>query len=236
MPTTETIQLAVSDGTKMNAYVARPEGARKPGLILLQEAFGVNGHIRDVARRLAGDGYVVVAPELFHRTATAGQEFAHDNFNAIMPHMQAVTVDTMTADMKAAYDFLAKDKQSAGAGAGAIGFCMGGRAAWVANAKLPLKAAVAFYGGRIAPDLLNLAADQHGPILLGWGGLDAHIPSTQTRAIDDALVAAKKNAVSITFQQADHAFCCDDRPNYHPAAAREAWALIKEFLKTNLSL
>ena len=107
MSTPNSLVLNVADGTQMQAYTARPQGqAAAPGIILFQEAFGVNQHIRDVADRLAAAGYVVVAPELFHRTAAPGQEFAYSDFPSVMPHYQAITLDTMTQDAQAAYDWL----------------------------------------------------------------------------------------------------------------------------------
>ena len=88
---TEKITLRVADGTSMNAYVARPEEQGKfPGMLVLQEAFGVNAHIRSITERIAREGYVAIAPELFHRTGP-GFEGAYDNFPAVMPHMQGLT-------------------------------------------------------------------------------------------------------------------------------------------------
>ncbi len=87
----ERVELKVADGTKMAAYVARPqEEGPHSGVIVLQEAFGVNSHIRDVTERFAREGYVAIAPELFHRTAP-GFEGRYDNFASVVPHMKAVT-------------------------------------------------------------------------------------------------------------------------------------------------
>jgi len=124
---TETVTLNVSDGTTMPAYVARPqEGGTRPGLLVLQEAFGVNAHIRDVTERFARAGYTAVAPALFHRT-DPNFEGVYTDFAAVRPHMQGLTDDGQSADIKAAYDWL---KSSAGGGVakiGSIGYCMGGR-------------------------------------------------------------------------------------------------------------
>src|ERR1035437_3905262 len=104
--TTQKVTLQVSDGTSMNAYVARPaEEGKVPGMLILQEAFGVNVHIRDIAERFAREGYVAIAPELFHRTGP-GADIAYDNFPAAMPHMQALTPKGQSDDMQAAYDWL----------------------------------------------------------------------------------------------------------------------------------
>ncbi len=123
---TENITLQVADGTSMNAYVAMPaDGAKAPGLLVFQEAFGVNGHIRDVAGRFAKKGYVAIAPELFHRTA-AGFEGDYNNFPAVMPHMQALTADGMIADARAAFDWLQKNPNVLPDATACVGYCMGG--------------------------------------------------------------------------------------------------------------
>ena len=106
MPLKNDVTLAVSDNTSMNAYVSRPEGDGPfPGMILFQEAFGVNHHIRSVADRMAKEWqYVVIAPELFHRTAP-GLQAGYDDYPSIAPHMEALTIEGLEADARAAYNF-----------------------------------------------------------------------------------------------------------------------------------
>jgi carboxymethylenebutenolidase len=229
---TENITLQVADGTSMNAYVATlDDGGKLPGLLVFQEAFGVNPHIRDVTERFAKQGYIAIAPELFHRTAS-GFECEYSNFPACAPHMQALTPDGMIADSKAAFDWLQKNPRVRPNSTACIGWCMGGRVSFLANSALPLKAAISFYGGGIAPALLPRAAQQHGPILLVWGGLDAHIPHEQIRAIVDAMTATKKTYVNVEFSDADHGFFCDARASYKETAAKQAWELSLKFLST----
>ncbi len=229
---TEKVTLPVSDGTSVNAYVAAPsEGAKAPGLIVFQEAFGVNAHIRDVTERFARQGYVAIAPELFHRTAP-GFEGDYGNFPAVMPHMQALTPEGMIADARAAFDWLQKSPRVLPNATACVGYCMGGRASFLANSGLPLKAAVSFYGGGIVPALLPRAAEQHAPILFFWGALDQHIPKEHVRAVIDAMQEAKKTYVNVEFSDANHAFFCDARPAYKETAAKQAWALTLEFLAT----
>jgi carboxymethylenebutenolidase len=229
---TEKVTLQLADGTAMSAYVAAPaQGAKAPGLLVFQEAFGVNAHIRDVAERFARQGYVSIAPELFHRTG-AGFEGDYANFPACMPHMQALTPDGMIADARAAYDWLQKSPRVLPNATACVGYCMGGRASFLANSGLPLKAAISYYGGGIVPALLPRAADQHGPILFFWGALDTHIPKEHVRAIVDAMQEAKKTYVNVEFSDANHAFFCDARPAYKETAAKQAWALTLEFLAT----
>ena len=225
------ITLGVSgDATEMQAYVVRPASAgRKPGLIVFQEAFGVNAHIRDVATRFAAQGFVVIAPELYHRTGTH-VEGRYDDFAALGPHFNALTTQGMAADADSAHTWLCSDPEVDDTRIAAIGYCMGGRAAFLANAELPLAAAVSYYGGGIAAQLLDRVGRLHGPQLLFWGGKDTHIPPEQTRAIDDALLAAGKPYTTVTFGEAGHGFFCDQRSAYHPDVAAEAWALTIAFL------
>ena len=227
----EKVELAVADGTRMAAYVARPKaGGAHPGLLVFQEAFGVNHHIRNVAERFAAEGYVAIAPELFHRTAPPGFEGSYTDFPAVMPHVQAVTTETAEADVRSTYDWL---RSSAKANEiSSVGFCMGGRVSFIANSIVALRAAVSFYGGGIAPGLLDRTAKLQAPSLFIWGGMDKHITPEKRRAVTDALSAEKKIYVNAEFSRADHGFFCDERAAYEPHSARQAWALTLEFLRS----
>jgi carboxymethylenebutenolidase len=229
----EKVELDVSDGTRMSAYVARPQPAGQyPGLLLFQEAFGVNHHIRAVSERFAGEDYVVIAPELFHRTAPPGFEVSYMDFPAVMPHLQAVTAETAEKDVRAAYDWLKSNASVKAAEISCVGFCMGGRVSFIANSVVPLRAAVSFYGGGIAPGMLDRASKLQAPMLLIWGGQDKHIPEEQRKAVTDALGAQQKVYVNVEFSGADHGFFCDERAAYEPHSARQAWALTLEFLRS----
>ena len=232
---TQRVTLQVSDGSSMSVYVARPaEEGKFPAMLVLQEAFGVNAHIRDVTERIAREGYVAVAPELFHRSG-AGFEGTYDNFPAVMPHMQALTVPGQTADIRAVYDWLVSREYVSASKIGSIGFCMGGRASFLACATLPLQASISFYGGGIAPGmlpgLLDRAGDLHAPILFFWGGLDQHIKTADTRLVEDALLKAGKKHVNATISYADHGFFCDARASFNVEAAALAWKLSLQFLE-----
>lgn len=230
---TEKIELKVPGGPPMGAYVARPAGAgRNPGLMVFQEAFGVNGHIRKVTDRFAAEGYVAIAPELFHRTAPPGYEGDYKNFPSVMPHYQTVTNEAAEADIQATYEWLHSNAKVKPGEISCVGFCMGGRVAFLANAVVPMKAAVSFYGGGIAQGLLDRVAKLHGPSLLIWGGLDKHITPEHRKGVVDALAAQHKTYVNVEFSNAEHAFFCDERSAYEPNAARQSWALTLEFLRS----
>jgi carboxymethylenebutenolidase len=230
------VDLSVDDGTTMRAYVARPAaGGALPGLIVGQEAFGVNAHIRDVTERFAKQGYAAIAPELFHRTAGAGFEARYDDFPSVMPHMQALRHPQVEADLRATHAWLAAGASGGGAPISAVGFCMGGFVAFLAALTLPVACAVSFYGGGIAPSpmrpgLLDRVSELRAPVMLIWGGRDKHLGPDVIRSVTDALRAAEKTFVNVEFSDADHGFFCDVRPSYNPVAAAEAWPLTLAFL------
>src|SRR5260370_352538 len=232
----EFVTTKVSDGTSMRLYVARPAGTATRGLMVMQEAFGVNAHIRDVTERFAREEFLAVAPELYHRTG-AGYEGRYDDFASVQDHLKELRDPNMEADFRAAYDWLRANGVAAGSPIAAVGYCMGGRAAVLAAITLPLECAVSYYGGSIAPNprgpgFLNRLKDLKAPVLLFWGGRDQHIPAEQRGAVVEALKAAGKSYVNVEFSEADHGFFCDARPSYNPIAAAQASPLTLTFLNT----
>jgi len=229
-----TVQLKVSDGTQMQAFVAKPEGAPQAGILVFQEAFGVNGHIKKVTRKIAQEGYLAVAPELFHRTLAPGGELAYptnNDWSYILPHINGISREAALADYQAAYDWLKEELKSDAIGC--VGFCMGGSSSFVANSGLPLKAAVSYYGTRILQNM-DLVPEQKAPLLLYWGGKDQGTPAEKLAELANALKAAGKDFVQTVFSEAGHAFNCDERPSYHPASAAVAWGMTLAFFKTHL--
>jgi carboxymethylenebutenolidase len=220
------VELRADDGTSLRAFVAKPAGRATRGLLVFQEAFGVNAHIRDVAQRFAAEGFLVISPELFHRTAPAF-ECDYTDFQLAMPHLQAITERGLDADVHAAFRWL--EREGVGGNAAAVGYCLGGRVAFVANSAVPLKAAASYYGGRIPP-LVGRAPKLSGPMLFFWGGVDHHIPEEDRETVVRAVRDARKVFVNVVFSDADHGFFCDARASYHPAAAAQAWSLTKTFL------
>jgi carboxymethylenebutenolidase len=223
------VDLQVDDGSEMSLYVARPAQERaRGGVIVLQEAYGVNAHIREVTERFAKQGYVAAAPELFHRTARHF-EGDYSDFASVLPHYRAVKGASLEQDLQATFAWMTG--QGGVSKVVSIGYCMGGRCSMVANAVLPLQGAVSYYGGGMVPDGLDLLRRQNSHLLMFWGGLDANIPEEHIRQITDNLKQAGKPYTNVVFSEADHAFFCDARPKFHPPSAREAWAMTLAFLE-----
>jgi carboxymethylenebutenolidase len=235
MKNSRLISIPVADGGTMQAYVSYPEGQGPfPGILVFQEAFGVNQHIREVTDRLATAGYVSIAPELFHRTAAPGLEIAYTDFPSAAPHLQSSSPATLEADARAAFEWLQGQAQVKKDQIACIGFCLGGRASFVANTALPLKAAVSFYGGGIAPELIKKAKLLQAPHLFFWGGLDKHIPSEHIDIITGTLRAEGKTHINVVISDADHGFFCNHKPSYNAQASAEAWAMTLAFLNNKL--
>ena len=228
----EFITLSVQ-GNEMDAYIALPEGEGTfPGIILLQEAFGVTQHIRTIAERFCEEGYAVIAPDLFHRTAKR-LEVGYGDFASAKPHFDAITNDGLEADLKSCYDWMQKQGNVDDQKIGSVGFCLGGRVSFLANAVLPLAAGVSYYGGGL-DTLANKAVDLHAPHLFFWGGKDTHILPENIDRIINAVKSAGKDYISIVISYADHGFNCDERSSYHPLAAKEAWATTLQFFENRL--
>ncbi len=232
MPDIETkyVDLSVNDGSTMRAWQALPMAASpKAGLIVFQEAFGVNAHIRDVAERFARQGYAAIAPEMFHRTGP-GFEGSYGAFGEAKPHIDQLTPQGIDADIRAAHSFLTSIAPSRIA---AVGYCLGGTVAFLASATVLLKAAVSYYGGRIAPSIAR-AAQLSSPMLFIWGGRDEHIGPEVRQTVEQGMQASLHPSIQVTFSDADHGFFCDRRSSYNPRAAQLAWNVTLSFLDHHL--
>ncbi len=227
----ETREVAVDDGTELGLFVVHPQGTPRGALIVLQEIFGVNDHIRDVTRRFAALGLTCVAPDLFHRI----EPWWTGKYDDVQPGVQRAmetTQDHIRADLRATHGELRKTLGDA-AKVAAIGFCMGGRQAYVANGILDLACAISFYGSNIV-GLPELAIKQSGPMLLVWGGRDRTMDEAQRRATAAMLRTEGKTFVEANFDAAQHGFFCDARSAYHAPSAKQAFALATAFLDSYL--
>lgn len=234
----EYVNLKVSDGTEMKTYVVRPEGTPAGAMLVFQEIFGVNHHIRDVADRFAREGYLTVAPDLFHRFAPGYESgYSGPEIQTGIGYLGAMRDPGLAEDIRAAYGWV----QSQGPlPTAAIGYCLGGRCAFMAAISVPLACAISYYGGGIAPNpfgmpaLMERASELKAPILMIWGGQDAHIPPDSVKLISDAVRAAGKQMTSVEFSWAKHGFFCDVREDYDATASALAWPLTLQYLKANL--
>jgi carboxymethylenebutenolidase len=195
-------------------------------IIVLQEAFGVNAHIRGVADLLADEGYLAVAPQLFHRDGSP--EIPYDDFASAMPFMANLTRQGLTNDLNATTDFLATLGFHA-PNIAAVGFCMGGTVSFFAATMGRVGAAASFYGGGVAtgrfglPPLIELAADLKCPWLGLYGDLDQSIPVEQVEALRAATDAVSVTTEIVRYPEGKHGFHCDARPDsFNEAAAMDA--------------
>jgi len=228
------ISLSVSDGTMMNAFVVyHDDGKEHPGLLLFQEAFGVNDHIKDLAGRFADEGYVVIAPELFHRTAP-GFQGDYNNFPSVLPHVQALNINDLKADIEVSYQWLSVNSVVKKNQIVSTGYCMGGRVSVLANLTVPLKASASYYGSAIAKTMGDKLQNISSPLLLFWGGLDKNIGKDQIDDLTNRLNDLGKEYTNVIFSNANHAFFCDARSSYNPKAAKQSWRLTLEFFRQHL--
>ena len=219
----ETITLACKDGARISAYVARPSGKPKGGMVVLQEIFGVNHHIRAVADKYAAAGYLAVAPALFDRVEK-GVELGYgmEDRPRAMDLRGRTKIEETLADVAAAIE-AAKD----GGKVGIVGYCWGGTLAYAAACRLPgVAAAVGYYGGGIA----GIAGEKPRiPLMLHFGERDKHIPLSDVEKI-----RAAQPEVPVFVYAADHGFNCDERESYAAAAAQEAELRTMEFFAAEL--
>ncbi len=234
----KTIQIAKD----LPGYYVTPAGTGKfPAVIVLMEAYGLNQWCKSICDRLAQSGFAAIAPD-FYRGIT--YEYT-DNAGAIAK-LKSLTDDGIMADVGKSLDFLTEKSEINTNVIGIIGFCMGGRYAFLANAIYPtkIKATVAFYGGGIdaAPanslgrkSLLDRVSAMQSPIMLMYGSEDQMIGADEHGRIGTALSKAKKRYILNLFPKAGHAFMNDARrDSYAPEAAAEAWMMTTGFLSQNL--
>lgn len=224
----------------MAGFFALPPGGEEcPGVVVLQEAFGVNDHIRDVCRRLAAEGCAALAPELYHR-AGPHRVFDYGDFGAVRPLLNDLSNDGLETDLEAAIGFLRGEPRVEKSLVSAVGFCVGGFVAFLTACRTDVAASVCFYGGgivrrrpgaRMTP-LLAEAGRIRCPVLGLFGGDDASIPAEDVAALSDRLAALGKPAEIVTYPGAGHGFFCDRRDSYRPEAAKEAWRRTLAWLET----
>jgi carboxymethylenebutenolidase len=237
--TSADVMLDTTDGP-MRAYVARPAGEAVGAVIVVQEAFGVNGHIEDVTRRLADAGYYAIAPDLFHRSGV-GCVVEYGDFAKVMEFFKDVSGDeAVLSDIESALGHL-HDAGFSDRNIGIVGFCFGGRVSFLVALRHALGAAVGFYGGGIVtgrfpqfPQLVADAAALQTPWLGLFGDEDASIPVDDVEQLRTALQATRVDTDVVRYADAGHGFHCDQRPDYRPDDAKDAWARMLTWFATHL--
>ena len=231
MSTSRTEAVTVADGT-FDLHLWVPESGTGPGIVLVQEIFGVGPYIRAVGARLASAGYVVAAPDLFWRFAPDWQG-AHDEagLTASMEKVAQLDFPTALADLGAAHDHLAGLPEVTGV-PGVLGFCLGGTLAWGAAASGRPSCCVSYYGSGV-PSMLDLVDAVRCPTLFHFGNADAFLPNEGVEALNTA-IAGRPN-FSINVENAGHAFDNHEAEMFwNEGAAKAAWAKTMAFLGREL--
>ena len=217
------IELTAADGHKLAAYRAEPAGKPRGAIVVIQEIFGVNSHIRQVADGYAADGYLAIAPALFDRVQRNVElGYSPEDIAKGREIRGKVTNEMAVKDAEAAV------KAAAEAGkVGIVGYCWGGLVTWLAAAKIPgLSAAVPYYGGGI---LDNAELEPKVPLMGHFGDKDAHIP------VDGVRKLAQRHARhQIFIYEADHGFNCDHRGSYNAPAAKLARERSLQFFRQHV--
>lgn len=227
---------------QIDAYLAEPVGDGPfPGIIVIQEIFGVNSHIRSVTERIAQEGYVAIAPAIFQRTAP-GFEVGYTQEDTVLgrQHKDQAKAEELLSDILATIHFLKSKSNTNPDFFGSIGFCFGGHIVYLAATLPDIKATASFYGGGIATMMpggssptITRTSEIKGTLYAFFGTEDPLIPNEQADQIE-----AELNKYSISHKvfryPASHGFFCDQRSDYNPDAAADAWKQVKELFQKTL--
>ena len=218
------IELAAADGHRLGGYRADPAGAPKGGIVVLQEIFGVNKHIRETCDGFAADGYLAVAPALYDRSSIKNCQLGYTAADIEVGRKlrEEFPWDDTVKDVAAAVALL----QAAGLQVGTVGYCWGGTVSYLAGTRLPVQAAVVYYGGQIVPYVEETA---NCPLLMHFGERDKGIPLGDVETIRQAHPQA-----TVHVYAADHGFNCDHRGSYDAPSARLARERTMAFFAANV--
>lgn len=233
MPSTRTEHVASPDGGSFDARLTLPDGGPAPGIVLVQEVFGVNDYLHAVAERLAGMGYATLAPDLFWRIQP-GISLPHteESLTEAITYGQAFDAAGGLRDLAASLAHLRSLPEVAG-GVGVLGFCLGGTLAYLLAAEADPDVAVSYYGSGV-PAAVGRQDDIACPLLLHFGGSDPYIPRDGVAAVE-AAVAGRPDVECVVQEGAGHAFDNHLAPMFtDPAAAAVAWERTADFLRRHL--
>ena len=217
-----------SNGGEARGYLSTPESGGGPGVVVIQEYWGLVPHIKDVADRFAAEGFVALAPDLYHGDVARSPDEAGKM-------MMALDIGRAEKDLRGAVQYLADTDATAGERVGIIGFCMGGALSlYGASKNERVGACVVFYGihPKVEPDFEHLRA----PVLGIFAEKDSFVTPDSVRALEDAMREHGKSIETHTYPGTDHAFFNDTRPEVYDAdAAADAWRRTLAFLRARLS-
>lgn len=217
-----------TNGKRGSGYLATPATGSGPGVIVIQEWWGLVDHVKDVSDRLAAEGFVALAPDMYHGETATGPDAAGKL-------MMALQIDDAEQDLRGAIEYVLSRGAVTGDRVGTVGFCMGGQLSlFAACANAKVGACVNFYGihPNVTPDLASLQA----PVLGFFAEKDAFVPPDVARSLEADLEAAGKTATITVFAGADHAFFNDTRPDvYHADYAAQCWQRMLAFYRRHLA-
>jgi carboxymethylenebutenolidase len=215
----------------LEAYLAQPPSVgRYPAIVVLQEVFGVNGHIQTVVERLAKGGFVAIAPALFQRTAP-GLDLGYSEADLALgrQHKDQTSASQLLSDIQTCIDYLEQLPTVQRGGVGVMGFCFGGHVAYLAATLPSVKATAAFYGAGIplftpggGDPTITRIPEIRGSLYAFFGTQDPLIPLEQIEAVEQALQVAGDRHRLFRYE-AGHGFCCDQRSDYNALACEDAW-------------
>jgi len=238
---TNTVKVLHGD-LQISAYLATPVGEGLfPGVVVLQEIFGVNSHIRDVTERIAKLGYVAIAPALYQRQAPDFEAgYTPEAIQIGRRYKEETKASELLGDIQAAIAYL-KSQPQVKHTFGCIGFCFGGHVAYLAATLPEITATASFYGAGITSQIpgggiptLSRTADIKGTLYAFFGNEDASIPAEQVDQIETELEKYQIPHHVFRYDKADHGFFCDQRGSYHPAAAADAWIQVQQLFEQQL--
>jgi len=216
-----------SNGGTAQGYLSMPDSGKGPGVVVIQEWWGLVPHIKDVADRFAREGFVALAPDLYHGEVARSPDEAGKL-------MMALNIAQVEKDLRGAVEYLLSNDATVGESVGTVGFCMGGvLSLYAASKNAQVGACVVFYGihPKVEPDFDNLRA----PVLGLYAERDRSVPPQAVRALEERLREHGKQVETHIYPGTDHAFFNDTRPEVYDAdAAADAWRRTVEFFREHL--
>lgn len=238
---TQTVKVPARD-TEIDAYLAVPEAEGNfPGVVVIQEVFGVNIHIREVTERLAKQGYIAIAPAFYQRSAPGYETgYSPEDLEQGRSHAMQTTVDQLLGDIQATIRYL-RTLPHLKPVFGCIGFCFGGHVTYLAATLPEITAAASFYGAGIpirtfgpGEPTITRTPEIKALLYCFFGREDPLIPQEHTMAIESALRKHQIPHQIFRYEGAGHGFFCDHRPDYNPTAAADAWQKVTQLFRSQL--